>query len=228
MSEPEPVRDVLRVIGDVHGYVDTYIRIASRAKYSIQLGDMDSTGIQYPKLNALDPTHHFVIAGNHDNYEVDDGRKFVKQTPHFLNECRFMALPVFGGSLLTIRGERSIDKVMRTPGYDWWPDEEIHDFRWPGIVKFFADVRPEFVLTHGCPASVIPHVARYTHFYGEELKPSATAHWLQECLDAHQPKEWVFGHYHMDKAFVVGNTLFRCIGELSHVDYPLNKEIETK
>lgn len=138
MSEIEPPLDVLRVIGDVHGYVDTYIRIAARAKYSIQLGDMDATGLQYPKLNALDPEHHFVIGGNNDNYDMDALRRFVKQTPHFLNECRLMVLPVFEGVVLTIRGERSIDKAMRTPGYDWWPEEEIRDLHWPSIVKFLA------------------------------------------------------------------------------------------
>ena len=80
-------KDHLRIIGDVHGWIDkkyphkysykhstSYLDITKGCEYSIQLGDM---GFNYKPLQKLKPRgHHIFFPGNHDNYDslkkVDD------------------------------------------------------------------------------------------------------------------------------------------------------------
>lgn len=52
---------------------------------------------------------------------------------------------------------------------------------------------------------------------------------LQAMLDIHQPKEWIFGHYHYTLQFQIANeagemlrTKFTCVGELA--TYALNTD----
>lgn len=79
-----------RVIGDVHGHLDSYVQVAKKAHASFQVGDM---GFNYDYLlkkkypghsspnEPLDSNRHVFIGGNHDNYtlgltdlSVDDPR----------------------------------------------------------------------------------------------------------------------------------------------------------
>jgi hypothetical protein len=32
---------------------------------------------------------------------------------------------------------------------------------------------------------------------------------------AHQPSAWYFGHFHINREFVIGETKFRCLAELA-------------
>lgn len=110
----------LRIIGDVHGNMDAYIEIASQSQYSIQLGDM---GFSYEKLHELDPAFHKVLGGNHDNYQIENG-KFVKQTPHFLGDYGVYEIPKLP-KFFFVRGGYSIDRTRRREFTDWWVDEQL-------------------------------------------------------------------------------------------------------
>lgn len=64
----------LRLIGDVHGYLGSYFKVAGQVPCSLQVGDM---GFDYKEFETcgLDPNNHKFIGGNHDNYSlkaVDD------------------------------------------------------------------------------------------------------------------------------------------------------------
>lgn len=75
-----------RVIGDVHGHLDSYVQVAEQARCSLQVGDM---GFDYKGLDGLDPELHRFIGGNHDNYtlgkadlSVDDPRVQKPESPY--------------------------------------------------------------------------------------------------------------------------------------------------
>ena len=209
----------LRVIGDVHGLHDRYIKIAKDAEYSLQVGDM---GFNYDKLVAhLDPIKHKVIGGNHDNYTIEEG-VFVEQSPHFLGDFGTHHFGDFG-DVFYVRGSMSIDRKWRTEGEDWWPDEELRMGRAMQALEAYKAAKPSFVVTHDCPASI---VEQFTSMSEDELEaiwgvrgPSSTARLLQAMLDEWQPRYWVFGHYHIDKSITVGATTFICLNELSYRDF---------
>jgi hypothetical protein len=44
---------------------------------------------------------------------------------------------------------------------------------------------------------------------------SRTSLALQEMFEAHQPSAWYFGHFHINREFLIGETKFRCSAELA-------------
>jgi hypothetical protein len=50
------------------------------------------------------------------------------------------------------------------------------------------------------------------------FQPSRTNAFLARLLGRHRPRLWVFGHHHRDWRSQVGDTLFVCLGVLSHLD----------
>jgi hypothetical protein len=39
-------------------------------------------------------------------------------------------------------------------------------------------------------------------------------------FEAHQPFAWYFGHFHVNREFVIGETKFRCLAEMNVFDVP--------
>ncbi len=192
---------ILRLIGDVHGQFADYLDIAQGADYSIQVGDIGwSKDARAPLefMRALDAENHKVIAGNHDCYS-EDGTGFYHQTPHFLGDFGVYNVSGFG-DIFFVRGERSVDMKCRVEGESWWPHEELNYIEGRKAIELYKITKPQFVVTHGCPASLIPHVTGPSNMLQEWnwSDHSSTAELLQQMWEIHQPKTWVFGHYHTD------------------------------
>ena len=210
----------LRIIGDVHAVrkypqrAAEYVRIASRSQYSIQLGDL---GYYYDFMTSLDPSRHFVIPGNHENYEQDSFGRFVHFTPHFKKDD-FGVFTIPGlEPYFYVRGERSIDMDFRKEGETWWPAEELTYESGQRAVELYKAIKPRYVITHGCPKSVIRHVSALTEtVQGMPVAPSLTANLLDELFSIHQPRMWYFGHYHTSKYFTERGTKFVALGKLHY------------
>lgn len=207
-------RPYLRLIGDVHSHLGPYLQLATAAEYSIQVGDL---GFDYNYLlrKKLDPARHRVIAGNHDNYMMDEDGVFFRQTPHFLGNYGVHEVPGFGKKLFFVRGGFSIDQNTRTTGVDWWPEEELdwHDLR--NAVELYKQVKPAWVVTHECPSSLVSAFSTYR----KEMSPSRTALALEAMFEAHRPARWIFGHHHNTRILEVSGTIFQCLGVLAHADF---------
>lgn len=208
----------LRIIGDVHGKLDDYIQLAGESEYSIQLGDL---GFNYDKIQVLDPIKHRVLGGNHDNYSVTDG-VFHKQTSHFLGNYGVHNIPDVG-DLFFVRGGYSIDHARRTEGFNWWPDEQISYTDGLKALDDYIKIKPEFVISHECPASIIDMVAGFKTWDGEEILPSMTANLLDGMFELHKPYLWIFGHHHKFFDMKIEGTRFICLPELACFDIS-NKE----
>lgn len=53
-----------------------------------------------------------------------------------------------------------------------------------------------------------------------ECIKTRTSTTLQNMLDVHRPRFWVFGHYHISKIVDTGSTLFKCVAELEPFRIP--------
>lgn len=202
----------LRLIGDAHGRYSKYIELAKEADYSIQIGDL---GFNYSCMTELDPNHHFVLGGNHDNYEIVN-EKFILQTPHFLGD--FGTHSVLGYDIFFVRGGNSIDKQYRKHGRDWWPDEELSYLKCKQALEEYEKSKPDFVISHECPVSIIKFVSGRMLWDGLPIQPSKTANLLQQMLEVHRPKTWIFGHHHVKWTKEIDGTKFSCLPELGYVD----------
>lgn len=195
----------LTLVGDVHSNVADYVPLVQESDYSIQLGDL---GFDYSLLDQLDPARHRFLPGNHDNYAA--------LPPHALGDYGVWKVPDaepegLSGEIFLVRGAFSIDRSSRTENVDWFAQEELSDEQIAQAIAFYAEVKPDSVVSHDSPTSLLPYVTNY--------RPNArTNQSLQKMLDIHRPKRWFFAHHHFTWGKEIDGTLFMCLGELAALD----------
>lgn len=210
--EPQQGKSIV-VIGDVHGKTDTYQKIVRRlppGQRSIQIGDM-GIGFKGVGLHEM-PQDHKWFRGNHDNPTK------CRENANYLGDYGYLP----EDKLFWLAGAFSIDRAYRIEGVSWWNDEELSIEELGKAVNLYEEMKPEYVLTHECPSEAA--IFMLQSLIGEyfdakkDCTNSRTAQALQLMYEIHQPKEWVFGHYHVDKTFHLkqdSRTKFTCVAELS-------------
>jgi hypothetical protein len=219
----------LRIIGDVHGQIQPddlvagqsrpYLDIIAGAPYSVQVGDMGD-GETYDQLIAhVDPGRHRFFPGNHDHYD--------RLPPHSLGD--FGAVCWGGVDFFFVRGAASTDRAKlvrlgRQLGKTlWFEEEELTEEQMRAAEQAYLRARPRVVLSHDAPTDIArlarKHAWQFRPPYpGAAFQPSRTTDFLTRLLEQHPPRLWAFGHHHRDWRYWDGETLFVCVGELSHVD----------
>jgi hypothetical protein len=194
---------MITVIGDVHGKYERYhkiIRQTAKYPYTIQLGDF---GFKYDTLKNVDHTKHIILPGNHDNYYM------CYRYPHFLDDFGYM-VNFNGVDFFYYRGAYSIDRQYRTIGIDWWEDEQVSIDQFMKARALYREVKPDLVITHDAPESIVPYLLSP----GSRLYQNMTGWALNELFNIHQPKRWIFGHFHTSWRMTINGTDFRCLNEL--------------
>lgn len=199
----------MRIISDIHGNIISYRKAVRNCKQSIQLGDLNFT---YNFLHDIDYTNHRFIGGNHDNYDI------IRLSNHYLGDYGYvtdMEIPFF-----FVRGAWSIDRAWRIQHEQrvgeriWWDQEELGSRELNYAIKLYEEIKPDLVLTHTSPQSIIDEVGDLETLksFGFERSPySITSLALDSMLDIYQPKLWIFGHFHKFKDFTVDKTRFICL-----------------
>ncbi len=219
----------LRVIGDVHAQIERadlftrdarpYLEIIADAAYSIQLGDMGDDETYAQLVAHVDAGRHRFFPGNHEQYNG--------LPPHSLGD---FGLVHWGGvDTFFVRGAWSSDRELLVQlGREqaktlWFKQEELTDDQMQAALQEYSRDRPRIVLSHDAPT----HVARLAWQNARRFSApnpraafcaSRTTNFLEQLLERHQPRLWLFGHYHRDWRHQEGGTLFVCVGELSYVD----------
>jgi DNA repair exonuclease SbcCD nuclease subunit len=211
------------VLGDIHGAFSILGKVASSipgGSTLIQVGDFGigfhSEGMEAHTLAAIDTilrkksARLLVIRGNHDNpkYWGERNEWWNSQFTHieFLPDYTYREL---GGKLfLFVGGAVSIDRAYRKEGIDWWRGEE-----------FILDLnkvnqRPDVVITHSCPLSVVSYVAGTMPQCSDELKELCKKEQedIEELWLATKPAQWFFGHWHVNNTIFLDKCRFRCLG----------------
>ena len=193
---------MITVIGDVHGKYERYHRIirqTERHPYTLQLGDF---GFKYDTLANVDATKHFIMPGNHDNYDT------CYNYPHFLGDYGYTSLNKV--EFFYYRGAYSVDRVYRTIGIDWWENEQVNLEGFMKARELYRTIKPEIVITHDCPEQICHQMVKP----GERVFQNNTTWALGELLNIHEPKLWLFGHWHKSRTIQYGKTKFVCLAEL--------------
>lgn len=201
---------MITIIGDVHGKWPEYYKLLKKIDgHSIQLGDMGvgfSRGKQYPEVQ--DRRHRW-FRGNHDNPEI------CYECPNYLGDYGYIE----EDNIFWLAGAFSIDYMWRTPGRSWWADEELSCPELEKAIALYKEKKPKFVISHDAPkeAAIWMLTKTIPGFRPEKMDcaTSRTSEALQLMHDFHKPKEWIFGHYHVDVSFEWKETKFTCVNELS-------------
>lgn len=160
----------VRVIGDVHNYINkpgpagySYMDLASKCNYSVQVGDMggehnglyslgvNAGGYNYSPLKQLDPKKHVFIGGNHDNYDA--------LPAHHLGNFGEYQFPGTNFKFFYIRGAWSVNwrsaRIMSAQDKRWWPQEEIDEADVEPAIAAYVKAKPQIVISHDIPTSVL-------------------------------------------------------------------------
>jgi hypothetical protein len=220
---------MITIIGDVHGKTHIYqkrLRQHFQGRRTIQIGDM-GIGFKGVGLEKL-PDNHKWFRGNHDNPAK------CREYSSYLGDYGYLG----EDRLFWLAGAWSIDRIARISGISWWPDEELSIKELGEALNLYEQVKPEFVISHEAPHQAAAYLLGAAASAGDNqgyffskmgCMESRTSVALQAMLDTHQPKEWVFGHYHINMKFQIFNkqgemvkTKFTCVGELG--EYTLHTE----
>ena len=188
---------MIAFIGDVHRdfgrLAQAVADLPSDIELAIQVGDL---GLNQDDLNpagtgipALSRTVYYVT-GNHDYEPSYRGiSRPTEMAPNSVFVPRGTVLDLDGRRIAFLGGGDSIiDRAVRQPGLDWWPEERV---TLADVARFNGVGRADFLVCHTPPAFVY-------HFYHIPPDPSALAvgqawHILGRpqvvCGHMHQPHE---------------------------------------
>lgn len=206
-----------RLIGDIHGHWYNYELLTRNIEHnSIQVGDF-GVGFNGPYWHDRANEHHAsgqhrFIRGNHDDPELCK-RDMVGYIPDGTVQ----------NDVMFVGGAWSIDYQWRTPGVDWWRDEECSVREFDQIIDTYNVVRPRVLVTHDCPSLVAYQmfIKSGQSLGGRTLHLTRTGEALQTMFEMHQPEAWYFGHWHATKRMEIGGTTFQCLGIDDYIDVEL-------
>lgn len=212
---------VTRIVGDIHGNFNEYSFYnlgVGRTRHmgdpvppmrSVQVGDFGIgfyTPYWHDSVNdwmIKNPGHRF-IRGNHDDPAM------CKKMAGYIGDSKIE------DDVMYIGGAWSIDHAWRTPGKDWWPDEELSIETLNTLIDIYRLAKPRVMITHDCPTAIAwdMFVSRWN---GEQIK-TRTGEALQAMWETHKPEMWFFGHWHETRDLTLHGTKFQCVGANEYVD----------
>ena len=224
-------------IGDVHGRIKQYrsiIRGLPEGSSSLQLGDMGIgfKGVHLYPVGCLLKGKHLWIRGNHDSPAA------CRAHPLYRGDYGYDE----SEKLFWLGGAWSIDQKWRLENVNWWRDEELSWHDLGAARELYVSSKPQIVATHEAPTEAARlMLTRYCGAIFESghefcatdegvrekgpdylafkkevnFQNTRTSQALQKMLEEWAPRFWCFGHYHVTKAFKIGETEFQCLGELA-------------
>ena len=182
----------LRLVGDIHGDVEEYLKIVKDSEQSIQVGDY---GMGFEDFGDVPKEHRF-IRGNHDS--PWHCRKNSNWIPDGSIETIGEHLFMFCG------GARSIDQHYRVEGVSWWRDEELSQKDLMVVADNFEKYQPEIMITHDAPEGITNMLYRK---FVEEVPPITRVafDWM---FSKHKPKLWFHGHWHQSRDVTIEGCRF--------------------
>jgi predicted phosphodiesterase len=219
----------IAVYGDLHGQFGLIPRLRERNKGKVDeiviAGDM-GVGFPGPQDDNLKKYGESLssyprvrwIRGNHD-----DPAKCAEY-----NYERLSWIPdgTMEHGILYVGGAWSIDgptglemyRNYRTPGLNWWRDEELTREQWDVIFESIKGKEHTIhtVISHDAPSSVL-HLILGAHKPIHQTNTSSNLESLYNRLP--NVAVWLFGHYHVNVEFDHKETHFRCLRDdgTSHV-----------
>lgn len=127
------------------------------------------------------------IRGNHDNVEVC--KTFTE------GGVRWIPDGTLEDGILYVGGAWSIDYGVRTPGLNWWHNEELSEQEWEGIFQNLEDRFHEVhtVISHDLPQRISSKVLP-AHKPVIQTRTTTYLDMLWNRLP--NVRLWLFGHYH--------------------------------
>ena len=100
----------------------------------------------------------------------------------------------------------------------WYKDEELSNSNLNEVIGLYKETHPNLVISHATPSEGAKEILKDlngSYFLSKQIDvESRTSRALQEMFEAHQPSAWYFGHFHINREFLIRETKFRCLAEM--------------
>lgn len=197
------------IVGDLHGNFSIIPYLKKRYADHDEIIVAGDFGLGFNRDEeargyAKDDTKPIIrfIRGNHDNVEVC--KTFTE------GGVRWIPDGTLEGNVLFIGGAWSIDHGIRTPGLNWWYNEELSEEEWDGIFSSLEGSfdKVETVISHDLP-SRISHLILGAH---KPVIITRTTSYLDMLMNRlPNVRTWIFGHYHTYHNFEHNGVNFICL-----------------
>lgn len=146
------------------------------------------------------------IDGNHENFDLLNqypvenwnGRKVHHITDKIIHLMRGQVFSIADKTIFTFGGGLSIDRIYRTSGLTWWPQEEPSESECRDAMDNLEthNFRIDYIITHAGPESIVRNEIHSAH---NLLRLDCQAEkFLDKVLESTKYKHWFCGHYHFD------------------------------
>lgn len=206
---------MIYITGDIHGRIDIdklnskkfpQGKALTKDDYVIIVGDFglvwnnDKEDRYWRKWLNEKPWTTLFIDGNHENFDLLDnypveswnGGLVSKIESSIYHLKRGQIFTLDGLTFFTFGGARSIDRVYRTEGKSWWPQEEPKEFEylraWGNLDRVRHQV--DYILTHEAPGQLYTLLTKDT--------PYPLSQFLQNIDEKVTYQHWYFGHHHIN------------------------------
>lgn len=207
------------ISGDTHGTIDIgkVVRFFGEHEdeytsddYLIICGDVGACGFSASdEANTREvlrnlPVTVLFVDGNHENFEqlnsypvdVWNGGKVHFVDDNIIHLMRGQVFDIEGTRFFTFGGAYSIDKMYRTEGVSWFPEEiptrAEYEEGWNNLEK--AGFQVDYIFTHTGPREVVASMG-YGELSDDEVE---LRQYLQRVAEFTDFTAWYFGHFHED------------------------------
>jgi hypothetical protein len=181
------------ITGDVHAEFGILNKLISRRRPDLVIccGDFGVWPTVYPMTVKLQSAKKLLFCdGNHENhwYLKELTNNEISPGIIYMPRGSVYTLPD-GRNIMFMGGARSIDKVYRKLGVDWFPEEEITQ----SDLMDLPDINIDIFITHTCPEEIVPVMRQWVDAR-KQIEPSNIA--LTQLWKMYKPSLWYFGHWH--------------------------------
>ncbi len=218
---------MIRVTGDTHGEQLRFFEENMQGEHSwtkddylMICGDFGfvfrDTPYERVFLDKLEEKPYTIcfVDGNHENFPVIYSYPKEKWNGGYVHRIRKNIVHLMRGQVYTIEGKTfftmgggySRDRMYRTPGVSWWPQEMPNNDEYREATQNLKEVgnKVDYILSHTAPKEVVHLMGRFCDDHEVEL--NGFFDWVMYEIDF---KRWYFGHWHTDSEFAGGK--FRAV-----------------
>jgi Icc-related predicted phosphoesterase len=202
----EDLNSKILIVGDIHGKWNDFNNLIEELTPDVilQVGDFGAwKDILVDKSIKNGSTRIYFCDGNHEDHIFLKNSK-QEILPNIFYMKRGSVLTLSNNfNILFFGGAESIDKNLRTPGYDWFPEESITQKDLDNL----PDNHIDMIISHTCPIE----------FRVKDVIHESSRHALSIVLKRYKPDLWVFGHWH---TFIQGQHKNCRWTSLNMINYP--------
>lgn len=166
------------------------------------------------KVETINTVHTKVLFcdGNHEDHWELQRLKNLAVAPNVFYQPRGSTYRLPDGrNVLFMGGGVSIDKHLRTVGYDWFPEETITQKDFMNL----PDEPIDIFITHTCSHEIYDNHIKSAMGHGlKDNDPCYSA--LSSLWEMYKPAQWFFGHFHVNLNGIYKGTRWHCLGAVGH------------